>query len=337
MRKITKFIFTFLIFSVFLHPSNLVSNLNQHSKKFDFSYCKYEGNDDNLGISGLKLEFIQQLHSYFNGDAFVESGTYLGDTSYTASLVFPNVYSIELSKTLYEKACSRFESQSNIHLYQGNSSDLLPEILRELKDKKVVFFLDGHFSKRMTAKGETNTPILMELEAIKQSGITNSVIIVDDIRLFQNSVYSQNDSAIEGYPSLNTVLSLLKDINSEYEFIIIGDTAIAYPSDDSIQVSEVVQSCTKSRLYYESSSDELNQILSYEHVIASATGAELECIHNLYTFFSEGELRYGIRSFSSLWYGLTLLKDNKEKAYELFSKAALNSHSDWQIKAYLTD
>jgi len=51
----------------------------------------------------------------------VETGTFRGDMMQALSPYFKSLYSIELAKTLYEKAVERFREQPHITILFGDS------------------------------------------------------------------------------------------------------------------------------------------------------------------------------------------------------------------------
>ena len=65
---------------------------------------------------------------------------------------FEHIVSIELDKELYENAAKFFRKDKHIEIIQGDSSKVLPEILKNI-NQRCLFWLDGHFSGGITAKG----------------------------------------------------------------------------------------------------------------------------------------------------------------------------------------
>ncbi len=266
----------------------------------------------------LKADFIKEMASLFACTVFIESGTYSGETVNKALPFFNKIHSIELAKNIYLQASKRFENYSHVRIHFGNSPEVLSRILPAIKEK-ILFWLDGHYSGGQTAKGNENTPIIQELAAIKNSGIRNAVILVDDIRCFQHFEKVQ-DSALLGYPSVNELRKAILDINPNYQFIIYGDIAIAYDSLEPVIASPVIQACTASRLI-ESDEDiaDLNQILETEKTIALAQGQEKETIKNFTTIFSD---QFGQGKYFRLWNGLIL---SQEKNYTQARKNFLHA------------
>ena len=115
---------------------------------------------------------------------FVETGTYRGSTTMAMAKIFNKVFTIELQEFLFVEAKATFERNNftNIQPLLGDSSEKLKDILGEIKGNS-VFFLDGHWSGGITAKGNKDCPLLEELKIINSfSG--KAVIIIDDYRLF---------------------------------------------------------------------------------------------------------------------------------------------------------
>jgi hypothetical protein len=71
--------------------------------------------------------------------------------------VFEQIYSIELSRDLYEKAMKRFTGVTHIRLIRGDSGKELGRVVNEI-DRPALFWLDGHYSAGVAAKGEKDTP-----------------------------------------------------------------------------------------------------------------------------------------------------------------------------------
>ena len=113
----------------------------------------------------------------------VETGTFLGDMMEAQRRSFDRVYSIELHPKLAADAQMRFAAFPNVTIVQGDSGTALPAVLKEI-NQRAVFWLDGHWSDGITARGSKDTPILAELEAIAHSGARDSVILIDDARCF---------------------------------------------------------------------------------------------------------------------------------------------------------
>jgi hypothetical protein len=91
-----------------------------------------------------------------------------------------------------------------VTIVQGDSGKVLPNILLEVNEP-VIFWLDGHYSAGITAKGEKECPIFEELDAIFSSKKFNHILLIDDARCF----IGEGD-----YP---TIAQLTKYVNSKNE------------------------------------------------------------------------------------------------------------------------
>jgi len=134
----------------------------------------------------VKMMVVGSYLRKYSPGHFIETGTYLGETLGYVARTGVRCSSIELSQELYEAARERFRGVENVKLLQGDSGQVLPELLREL-DEPALFWLDGHYSAGTTAKGDAETPISTELRAILSHPIKRHVILIDDARCFDGA------------------------------------------------------------------------------------------------------------------------------------------------------
>jgi hypothetical protein len=134
----------------------------------------------------VKQRTIANVQRQTGYSTLVETGTFRGDMIAAQLPRFKKLYSIELSKTLYEEACNRFKGKKKVKLVCGDSGQKLSEIVQTL-EQPAIFWLDGHYSYGRTAKGKTNCPIFEELEAIYKNALCPHCILIDDARLFNGT------------------------------------------------------------------------------------------------------------------------------------------------------
>jgi hypothetical protein len=170
----------------------------------------------------LKQRIIAEYQKQYNYSIFIETGTYLGSMVYAQKKRFSKIYSIELGYELYLNAKQRFKNNKNIHILQGDSGKVLPLLMTEI-DAPAIFWLDGHYSAGITAKGEKDCPIFEELEAIFNASKYHAhVLLIDDARLF----IGKSD-----YPTIDTLLAFIKNRNNLYQLEIKNDVIrIAIPA-----------------------------------------------------------------------------------------------------------
>ncbi len=138
-------------------------------------------------------DFVKKICLIFNSapkGTWVETGTYMGETTALLGRYGKMVYSIEPQPTLYENAKKRFESLDNIEIIHGISEEIFPSLLPKLEGD-VNFWLDGHASGEDAFDGPQDTPIVDELKIISQNlHLYGKVsILIDDMRLFTGQVH----------------------------------------------------------------------------------------------------------------------------------------------------
>lgn len=153
-------------------------------------------------FSAPSPHFIKQAVLLRNGLAdatWVETGTYMGDTTGVLSRVAKMVYSIEPEPTLFANAEKRFAQVANVKILKGISEQVFPELLPGLSGD-ICFWLDGHYSAGVTYKGPQDTPIVEELSNIEISlkSYGKTVVMVDDIRCFD-----PKNTEHENYPTID--------------------------------------------------------------------------------------------------------------------------------------
>lgn len=131
----------------------------------------------------IKQLIVKQYASKYSIRTFIETGTYLGSMIDNVKNIFDKIYSIELDKLLYKRARKKFAGSNHISLYLGDSSQLLPTILKKI-DEPTLFWLDAHYSDGITAKGNLTTPIMQEIRSILKHRQKKHIILIDDAILF---------------------------------------------------------------------------------------------------------------------------------------------------------
>jgi len=134
-----------------------------------------------------------------NCENIVETGTYLGISTYLFSNAFKRVETIEADSTLARVSAQWLGSlcPQNVFVHEGNSADILRTLINSLQ-VKTLFFLDGHYSGGITSKSYGYCPLIAELRSIIQSKV-DWVIVIDDSR----------DMGNEGYPEIKSILEQL--------------------------------------------------------------------------------------------------------------------------------
>lgn len=131
----------------------------------------------------IKERIVRDYAHRYSLRALIETGTYLGDMIWAMRKEFDEIHSIELEPTLYKLAQTRFQKQPHVHLHLGDSAVALSGIAATLRSP-ALFWLDGHYSGGITARGPSETPIEGELASLLAPAAPDHVILIDDARLF---------------------------------------------------------------------------------------------------------------------------------------------------------
>lgn len=175
---------------------------------------------------GIIKEVALLLKKSYGLSVFVETGTFLGETTAWASKNFSKVYTVEILERYIKGAkSSNCFGLGNIEFFHGESSKLIPEILSKITEP-ALFWLDAHWGGDLHyKKPEEECPLMGELEAIRNHSITHSVLMIDDARLF---VYPPPKPLTpEKWPSFGEILSTLSQM--KYVPMVVDDVIICLP------------------------------------------------------------------------------------------------------------
>lgn len=150
---------------------------------------------------------------------FVETGTANGDTCYALQEYFTRLYTIELVPSSYESSRTRLQEFEQIKCLFGDSAQVLPQLLAEINEP-CLFWLDGHWSGSLEARGAVDTPVASELATIFATGLPH-VILIDDARLFGRD---------PAYPTLEWVRDLATSQHIGFDFSYSDDIMRVVPA-----------------------------------------------------------------------------------------------------------
>jgi hypothetical protein len=160
----------------------------------------------------IKQITIGEYQQKYNYTTLVETGTFMGAMVEAQKTRFKRIISIELAVDLYDKAKKRFSETKNVLIVQGDSGKVLPKILKGIREP-LIFWLDGHYSAGMTAKGDKDCPIFEELDAIFNGTKLNHVLLIDDARCFVGG----------DYPTIAKLTEYILGKNEKYKVEVKND------------------------------------------------------------------------------------------------------------------
>lgn len=161
-----------------------------------------------------RRELILKYGIAANLNIFIETGTYLGDTTDYMKDHFKELYTIELGEDLWKRACARFQDVHKITCFHGDSGIVLPQIL-DLINEPALVWLDGHYSGPPTARGDLDSPVKAEIECLLNDGRPH-IILIDDARVFEGP-----EPRYTGYPPLAWVESQANEHG--YDYVLSDD------------------------------------------------------------------------------------------------------------------
>lgn len=161
----------------------------------------------------IKQKVIKRYQKQGNYQILVETGTFLGHMVEAQKESFKRIYSIELGMNLFEHAREKFKKDTNVTIIQGDSGKVLPSVMKEIS-APAIFWLDGHYSEGITARGEKDCPIYEELDAIFDNHKFNHIILIDDARCFTG----QGD-----YPKIEELANYIHKKNDKYNLKVKHD------------------------------------------------------------------------------------------------------------------
>ncbi|MFH1184355.1 MAG: hypothetical protein V1755_04860 [Chloroflexota bacterium] len=136
-----------------------------------------------------KQHVVREAGRAFGIRTLVETGTFEGRMISAVRASFRSIYSVELDIGLYLAAWARFAGVASVTILHGDSGKVLRELLPRVLEP-CVFWLDAHFSGGNTIRGDKDSPIIDELNALDDHASRfDDVVLIDDAREFGRGDY----------------------------------------------------------------------------------------------------------------------------------------------------
>jgi hypothetical protein len=183
----------------------------------------------------IDKEFLLLLKDdYKKYNTFIETGTYLGETTFAMEPLFQKIVTIEVKDEIYNHTKSQY-SGDKIEFLLGDSSNVLNYILPTINTDS-IFFLDGHYSSGNTGKGAKDCPLIEELSSINVLFKKQGIIIIDDCRLFGEG--PSKGTLAEDWEQV-TISAVLNAISNRISDIYYLDSSISKNDRLIIHIKEV--------------------------------------------------------------------------------------------------
>lgn len=171
-------------------------------------------------LANMAPEGFERFPNYY----FVETGTYAGDgIKFALRARFPEIHSVELDHTFATRARIMFSRFKNIHIWEGDSGVILWNVIKDMK-KPITFWLDGHNGFPDPKSKAKNTPLMEELDQIKQHSIKTHTILIDDMHCCGTLLFD--------FLTKEQIMQKIWEINPNYEITFVaGGDAAEYPNN----------------------------------------------------------------------------------------------------------
>lgn len=128
----------------------------------------------------VKQRTVREYGEKYRLRILVETGTYYGEMVSAMKKNFDRIYSIECDPSLARRAVRNFERFPNIQVLEGDSQQVLPELLKSLKEP-ALFWLDAGYYGWAGLESDKRR-LSVEFEAILRHPVKGHVILMDDAR-----------------------------------------------------------------------------------------------------------------------------------------------------------
>jgi hypothetical protein len=143
----------------------------------DYWYWKLRGEPRRIPHL-LKQRAVLEYARRFELKTLVETGTYYGEMIAAVAGRFDQVYSIELDPRLATLAQQRFRGRPHVHVIEGDSQKVVPELLQQI-DRRCLWWLDAGYCGWVGEIGNPNR-LGSEFQAILADRRHDHVILMDD-------------------------------------------------------------------------------------------------------------------------------------------------------------
>lgn len=143
----------------------------------DFWYWKLRG-EPIRSPHLVKQRTVREYAQRYGLRVLVETGTYYGEMVAAMKDRFTEIYSVEFDSQLAQRAAKKFSRWPHVHILEGDSQQVLPDLLKRL-DAPTLFWLDAGYYGWAGLQGDKQR-LTSELKAILGHAIKQHVILMDD-------------------------------------------------------------------------------------------------------------------------------------------------------------
>jgi hypothetical protein len=166
----------------------------------------------------VRLAMLETQAKELGAEAFIETGTFRGDTTWFFRNRFRKIVTIEVQEQLVKIARKRFRRHHHVEVIHGDSANELAAVCTTI-DGPCLVFLDGHYSAGITSFGEKECPAIEELHALFSHLKHPFRIVIDDAREFGND---------PAYPELAVISEFLRKQSGKWEMKVENDAILIW-------------------------------------------------------------------------------------------------------------
>jgi hypothetical protein len=157
----------------------------------------------------------------------VETGTYYGEMVEAMKGRFAEIYSVEFDSQLAQRAAKKFARWPHIHILEGDSQKVVPELLKSLKEP-TLFWLDAGYygwaglhgnEKRLTSEIEAvlrHSPPGPSNKGLSNSSLSTPSLSTPSHPAPQHVILMDDARGLNGLNGSPTVPELKQRIEAEF-------------------------------------------------------------------------------------------------------------------------
>ncbi len=157
-------------------------------------------------MGSLGAHPIKEYREKYGLTAMLETGTGHGEgANIGVRSGFTKVLTCEIDKDNWNRAMDESNRSPFIQFYLGDSVKMLPTMLDQLNEEKLLIWLDAHLGEAPTDK---RLPLEKELQILtSKRDCRKDVIIVDDLRLYDRTLWDGAFNVFEHVKNPEMIIS----------------------------------------------------------------------------------------------------------------------------------
>ena len=183
---------------------------------------------------GIPKLLAQRIRDACQAEAFIETGTYRGDTAAWAAGEFNQVFTIEIDPALHAAAKERLYSFHTVSCLLGDCRTTLETLLPTLAGKRVLVWLDAHHC----GNEDRDSPLLKEIELINKA-LPDAAILIDDARFILSPVDGRRLCSLSG------LVRTLDCDDPRRELVVVEDVIVAVPLEADAELDAYCREVTR--------------------------------------------------------------------------------------------